>query len=76
MQVSSANFGGMASFGGTSEQFVKVFPVKILFSTKFIKNFSRESFPLYGIEEVVTHMSHVKALATRIKIESSDQKSL
>ena len=42
VQVSSANFGGMASFGGTSEQFVKVFSVKILFSTKFIKNFSRE----------------------------------
>ena len=33
-----------------------------------------KSFPLYSIEMVVTYMSHVKALATKIKIESSDQR--
>ena len=32
-KVFFAKFGGVVSFGGTSEQFVKVFSVKILFST-------------------------------------------
>lgn len=33
LKVFFATFGGMASFGGTSKQSVKVFSVKIIFST-------------------------------------------
>ena len=45
-KVFSKKFGSMASFGGTNEQSVKVFPAKI---HRFAEVFSHESFPLYDI---------------------------
>ena len=42
----SIKFGGVASFGGTSNQSTKVFSGKIFH--QFTKGFSRKNFPLYG----------------------------
>ena len=46
-KVFSVKFGGVASFGGTSGQSVKVLSTKIFFH-QFVKVFSHESFPLHG----------------------------
>ena len=46
MKVFFTKFGGVAFFGGISEQSVKV--SKKIFSHQFAKVFWCESFPLYG----------------------------
>ena len=47
MKNFSTKFGGVASFGSTSEQHTKVSQRKFIFK-QFAKVFSLESFPLYG----------------------------
>lgn len=46
LKVFFTNFGGMASFGGTSKQLTEIFTVKIIFSLK--------NFPLYGCKFAIT----------------------
>ena len=46
VKVFFTKFGGVASFGGTSEQLAEVFSVKIIFSL--------ESFPLNGCKFTIT----------------------
>ena len=48
VKVFFTKFEGVASFGGTSEQSIKIFSGKKFFFYQFAKVFSRESFRLYG----------------------------
>ena len=47
--VAIHNIRGVAFFGGTSKQFVKVFSTKIFFH-QFTEVFSHESFSLYSMQ--------------------------
>ena len=57
-KVFSVKFVGVVSFGGTSKQSRKVFFFFFVWNSyfhQFVKAFSRERFPLYGISVCIIH---------------------